>query len=176
MTLVADALAFATEAHAGQLRKGPAQMPYITHPIAVANILWETGERSPIVLAAALLHDTVEDCGVTREQLVKRFGPAVASIVIEVTDEPGLLGAARKDAQVAKAPTLSHGAKRLKLADKTANLTDIVDNPPGWAKRSMQGYTKDAQRVARALGSVSPVLEAKFAAAVARVLAAVGEE
>ncbi len=174
MTLVADALAFATQAHAGQMRKGPAQIPYIAHPVAVADILWESGERSPVVLAAALLHDTMEDCGVTQAQLAARFGPGVAGIVAEVTDAPGLAGAARKDAQVAKAPSLSHGAKKLKLADKTANLTDIVDNPPGWAKVSMQGYMRDAHRVVAALGGVCAPLEARFAQAAARVFEKVG--
>lgn len=173
MALVADALAFATEAHEGQYRKGAGNVPYITHPVAVADTLWECGERSPILLAAALLHDTVEDCGVTASQLVARFGPAVAAIVLEVTDAPGLKGRERKDAQVAKAPHLSGPAKRLKKADKKVNLTDIVDNPPGWKPHAIRGYTKDAVRVSEAMGPVSALLDKAFEAAVVRVLASV---
>lgn len=173
LTLVAEALAFATKAHEGQKRKGEAGIPYITHPIAVADILWKAGVRSPIVLAAALLHDTVEDCGVTYGQLVAVFGPKVADTVMEVTDTPGLKGKERKDAQVAKAPRMSEGAKLVKLADKTANLTDIMDHPPGWPPKVMRGYALSAERVALAIGSgVNPVLYGAFAGALARVIVA----
>ena len=179
MDLPARALEFATKAHQGQYRKGEGKVPYITHPVAVADILWECGERSPVLLAAALLHDTIEDCGVAAVHLAIEFGSEVAGIVAEVTDEPGLKGKERKNAQVEKAPFMSKNAKKLKIADKTANLTDIVENSPGWSVKTMHGYAEDAARVvnatASAIGYVADradeKLRERFFRAAARVLA-----
>ncbi|MFN3369885.1 MAG: HD domain-containing protein, partial [Thermus sp.] len=76
------AYAFSARAHAGQFRKDGE--PYITHPLAVAEILagWNMDGQT---LVAALLHDVVEDTGVTREQIAADFGPAVATLVDGVT-------------------------------------------------------------------------------------------
>ena len=81
---LARAFAFAQRAHGGQTRKGTS-IPYLSHPMAVASIVLEYG-GSEDQAAAALLHDTVEDCGVTYEQLSGEFGPAVARIVKDCTD------------------------------------------------------------------------------------------
>jgi len=78
LALVEEAFAFAHAAHQGQLRRSGE--PYITHPVAVAGILAELGMDSE-TLAAGLLHDTVEDCGVDPKVLEERFGPAVRRIV-----------------------------------------------------------------------------------------------
>ncbi|HRH80253.1 MAG TPA: bifunctional (p)ppGpp synthetase/guanosine-3',5'-bis(diphosphate) 3'-pyrophosphohydrolase [Thiobacillaceae bacterium] len=80
--LFADAYAFSAQAHAGQFRKDGE--PYITHPLAVAEILadWRMDVQT---LAAALLHDVVEDCGISREDVEKRFGSSVANLVDGVT-------------------------------------------------------------------------------------------
>lgn len=65
------ALRFAVQAHGSQTRKGTA-VPYITHPVGVALLLARTG-ASDDVIAAGLLHDTAEDCGVTLEELAKEL-------------------------------------------------------------------------------------------------------
>ena len=83
--LVVKALEFATRAHAGHTRKG-GQVPYIVHPMAVSRLLMELG-ASPELAAAALLHDTVEDVGITVEQLREQFGERVAQLV-ELASEP----------------------------------------------------------------------------------------
>ncbi|GAA3833002.1 GTP pyrophosphokinase [Brevibacterium ammoniilyticum] len=80
--LVVRAYTVAEEAHRGQTRKSGD--PYITHPVAVATILAEIG-MLPVTLAAALLHDTVEDTDYSLEELTESFGPEVAAMVDGVT-------------------------------------------------------------------------------------------
>ena len=82
VSLIERAYATAEKAHRGQMRKSGE--PYITHPVAVATILGEVGMTSP-TLAAALLHDTVEDTDYSLEQLTADFGPAIAQLVDGVT-------------------------------------------------------------------------------------------
>jgi GTP pyrophosphokinase len=81
---LSKAFEFARQSHAGQLRKGT-QIAYLSHPMAVAAIVFEHGGSEDQVIAA-LLHDVMEDCGVTRERLESEFGPAVALMVAECTD------------------------------------------------------------------------------------------
>lgn len=82
LTVVEQAYVVAEKAHRGQLRKSGD--PYITHPVAVATILAELG-MTPSTLAAALLHDTVEDTEYSLDQLRREFGPEVAMLVDGVT-------------------------------------------------------------------------------------------
>ena len=77
-----DAFTFADNAHSGQLRKDGS--PYITHPLAVAEIVADLGLDTDSIIAA-LLHDTIEDTGATHEEIAKRFGPTVADLVEGVT-------------------------------------------------------------------------------------------
>jgi (p)ppGpp synthase/HD superfamily hydrolase len=87
VSIVLAASAFAAHKHRDQRRKGAEGSPYINHPIAVANVLAnEAGIIDPIILAAALLHDTIEDTDTTPEELELKFGNDFAAIVIEVTD------------------------------------------------------------------------------------------
>ena len=85
---------------------------------------------SPVVtgchlLQAALLHDTVEDTDTSLAELEAKFGPVVARIVQEVTDDKSLPKQERKRQQVEHAPHCSHQAKLVKLADKLYNLRDL---------------------------------------------------
>ena len=80
--LIKNAYQFAEKAHAGQLRASGE--PYITHCVAVAKILVEM-QVPPLVVAAALLHDTVEDTETTLEELQKKFSPEIAGLVDGVT-------------------------------------------------------------------------------------------
>lgn len=172
--LVVSAVAFATSAHEGQVRKGGRGIPYITHPLAVKAILEGAGVTDQVVLAAAVLHDTIEDCGVTQAALEAEFGPEVALVVAEVSDAPGLSKTAAKKAQERNAPFMSERAKLVKLADKTANLTDIVENPPGWKPEAVRGYATSAKRIVAAMGSVHEALETGFAAAAKRAMDSAG--
>jgi GTP diphosphokinase / guanosine-3',5'-bis(diphosphate) 3'-diphosphatase len=80
--MVRRAYKFADEAHLGQMRKSGE--PYITHPIAVAALCteWKLDAQA---LSAALLHDAMEDCGVTKAELIERFGAPVAELVDGLT-------------------------------------------------------------------------------------------
>jgi (p)ppGpp synthase/HD superfamily hydrolase len=84
--LVRNALEQARSDHAGQIRNGSGGMPYIEHPILVAATLDEEGFGEEVVLAAALLHDVVEDSETTLDELREKFGGEVAGLVGAMTD------------------------------------------------------------------------------------------
>jgi guanosine-3',5'-bis(diphosphate) 3'-pyrophosphohydrolase len=172
MSLLDKATAFAEKAHEGQFRKGGHGIPYVTHPKNVAATLAAHGVDDQVVLAAALLHDVVEDCGVTEEEMVAEFGSEVASVVMEVSDAPGSKTKAKK-AQIEKAPTMSHRAKLVKLADKLDNVDSLVKSPPGWKPESVKGYVESATMVVRAMGPVNHDLEVAFFVAAGKALASV---
>jgi guanosine-3',5'-bis(diphosphate) 3'-pyrophosphohydrolase len=87
--LVRAALEKARSAHAGQIRNGSGGMPYVEHPMAVAARLDEHGYGEE-VLAAALLHDVVEDSGTTLDEIRAEFGEGVAGMVGALTDDEAL--------------------------------------------------------------------------------------
>jgi (p)ppGpp synthase/HD superfamily hydrolase len=87
--LIREALALSEEAHAGQVRNGSGGLPYIHHPLAVAEVVSEGGFGEETV-AAALLHDVVEDSAVTVDELRRRFGAHVADLVATMTDDPSI--------------------------------------------------------------------------------------
>ena len=94
-------------------------------------MLWhEGGVRDATVLAAALLHDTIEDTDTKPEELREVFGDAIANIVLEVTDDKALPKAERKRLQVEHAGHISKAAQRVKLADKICNVSDVASEPP----------------------------------------------
>ncbi len=168
--LLARAFRFAAEHHSGQTRKGAAAEPYVNHAADVAcRVAEATGGRDAILVAAALLHDTVEDTAATAEVLREHFGDEVTGLVLEVTDDPSLPEAERRQAQVDHAPHLSPRAKRLKLADKASNLTQIVESPPAdWSVERMRGYIDWAERVLGGLRGVDPAMEATLEQAIRR--------
>ena len=136
-----DAIWFAVMAHKGQTRKGEGNPPYIVHPIRVMCSIIKSGVTDVSALAAAVLHDTVEDTDTTLEQLTERFGPRIAGIVAEVTDDKTLAKALIKQTQLANSLTMSDEAKMIKLADKGDNLSDIESNPPpSWTPEYKLGY------------------------------------
>jgi guanosine-3',5'-bis(diphosphate) 3'-pyrophosphohydrolase len=159
-----EALQFAAHKHRDQRRKDPDASPYINHPIALANILLAGGGiEDPNVICAALLHDTVEDTETTEAELVETFGPKIASIVMEVTDDKTLPKARRKELQVEHAPHLSREAKLVKLADKISNVRDVGSAPPtDWPLERRREYFDWARRVVDGLRGVDPQLEALF--------------
>jgi guanosine-3',5'-bis(diphosphate) 3'-pyrophosphohydrolase len=164
LSLILDALSFAAERHQDQRRKDAAASPYINHPIALARVLvTEAGVGNGATIAAALLHDTLEDTETRIEELEARFGRPIAALVAEVTDDKTLPKSERKRLQIIRAPTLSEGAKLIKLADKICNLRDVSDRPPvGWPIERRQAYFDWAKSVVDGLRGVSPALEAIF--------------
>jgi len=158
------AAAFASHKHRAQRRKDEAASPYINHPLTLAQILIDEGGVSDsAVLAAALLHDTLEDTETTYEELVQEFGVAIADIVREVTDDKALPKAERKRLQVEHAPHISERAKLVKLADKIANVRDMASSPPAsWATERRQDYFDWAAAVVAGLGSPNGQLTGAF--------------
>ena len=77
---------FAIKAHRGQIRKSDPQKPMIIHPINVANILSEYGYDDNVV-AAAYLHDVIEDTKYTKEDLLNEFNDDIVSLVLGATPE-----------------------------------------------------------------------------------------
>jgi guanosine-3',5'-bis(diphosphate) 3'-pyrophosphohydrolase len=123
---VRAAYELAAALHAGQVRdEGGA---YIVHPLRVALHLAEHGYRDPALLAAALLHDVLEDTGITEAELARRFGPRVTALVWAAT-KPMLRR--RRDAAsfLAAAGVSEREAQLLKLADRLDNLLYLHASP-----------------------------------------------
>ena len=141
-TLLLKALQFSAEKHRTQRRKDAEASPYINHPIAVANVLAETGGVTDVTtLIAAVLHDTIEDTTTSSAELEEIFGPDVRALVEEVTDDKALPKAERKRLQVAHAPGASARAKQIKIADKICNVRDVTSNPPSkWTLERRREY------------------------------------
>lgn len=158
------AVAFAAEKHRHQRRKDAHASPYINHPIALANVLVDEGDvHDPVVLCAAILHDTVEDTETTAEELERAFGTKIKDIVLEVTDDKNLEYKDRKQHQIDHAPHLSGEAKLVKLADKICNVRDILAHPPSsWSLQRKQNYFDWSSNVVAGLRGINARLEAAF--------------
>jgi (p)ppGpp synthase/HD superfamily hydrolase len=161
---ILEALNFAATKHRDQRRKNLEASPYINHPITVAKLLANQGQvTDPVILQAAILHDTLEDTVTTPGELDTLFGVAVRQMVEEVTDDERLPKAERKRLQVEHAPHLSPGAKQIKIADKIANVQDMVASPPlGWSIERRLAYLDWADQVVAGCRGSNPALEALY--------------
>jgi len=150
--------------HVNQRRKGAAQEPYVTHLLEVAMLVAEaTAGADPNLVVAALLHDTIEDQGVTREEIAAQFSDDVADLVVEVTDDKKLPKAERKRLQIKHAPKLTPRAKILKLADKISNLRSLATSPPAdWPMQRRSDYVIWTTEVVQGLRGTSGLLEQEF--------------
>ena len=127
LDLAAEAEAFATRKHAGQFRKD-GTTPYVEHPKAVMRIVRdEFGIDDPEVLAAALLHDTIEDTTTDYDDLHARFGRNVADWVAVLTKDKRLPDAKRERDYFAGLKKGPLQAKFCKIADSLHNLRDSTD-------------------------------------------------
>ena len=146
---VGHAFFFAEIKHEGQKRKDERGSPYTDHLRRAYEVLFKIGVcRDTTTLVAAILHDTLEDTETTYDELVEHFGEGVASVVAEVTDDKGLEKHVRKEKQKEKASALSREACFVKLADKIANVEDVISNPAvGWSIERRREYVKWASEV-----------------------------
>ena len=176
LLLVVRALEFAARRHSAQRRKGLAGEPYVNHLAEVARLLAEAcGGRDAELVAAGLLHDTLEDTATGAAELEREFGPGVLGLAQEVTDDKSLPRQERKRLQVETAGAKSPRARMIKIADKTSNLRSLRDSPPvGWSRRRRLDYLCWAAQVVERCRGVSPVLEEAFAEARRQSLAALG--
>lgn len=138
MSMLHEAILFSANAHAGQKRKGT-DIPYITHPFEVAQILTEAGCGEPLIVAG-LLHDTLEDTHVTAGEIESRFGPEVLALVQSDSEDKSLSWEERKEHTIRY---LRKSASREELllacADKLSNLRSIkadyqTDGDRIWAR------------------------------------------
>ena len=162
---ILDAALFAAEKHAGQRRKGRAAEPYINHLIEVAGLIAGNGgaELDVDLVMAGLLHDTIEDTGVTAADLEKRFGSDVTELVLEATDDKSLPKEVRKALQIKNAPTRSPRAQTLKLADKISNLRALLTSPPAeWDAERKRQYFEWARQVVSGFTAPNACLKAEF--------------
>ena len=139
---VRRAYRMADEAHLGQMRKNGE--PYITHPIAVAALCteWKLDAQA---LMAALLHDTLEDCGITKPELIERFGVQVAELVDGLTKLDRLEFNTREENQAESFRKMLLAMARdvrvilIKLADRTHNMRTLSDMPRSkWTRISSE--------------------------------------
>lgn len=164
MSKLIEAAYFSARKHRDQKRKGNDASPYINHPLEVANLLANVGKVEDYdVLIGAILHDTVEDTGTTKEEITELFGETVCGYVSEVTDDKSLPKAERKQKQIEHAPHLSNGAKLIKLCDKISNIRDVMENPPDdWTPERRIEYVEWGRKVVAGLRGVNENLEIHF--------------
>lgn len=126
MNLVLKALNFAKEKHLGQFRKVSGE-EYISHPVAVSYIVasYKKSECLDELLAASLLHDTLEDTDTTFVELATEFTPLVAGLVQELTNDPEKIKKLGKaEYQKVKLVGISSYGLIIKLADRLHNISD----------------------------------------------------
>lgn len=164
LKLLTKAISFSAKQHRRQKRKGADSEPYINHPLEVLNLLVNVGNVEDVnILAAALLHDTVEDTETSGEDITNLFGAEVCGMVLEVTDDKSLPKAERKIKQIEHAPHLSDGAKQIKLADKISNIRDVTENPPhDWSDKRRVEYVEWGEKVVAGLRGANADLENYF--------------
>jgi guanosine-3',5'-bis(diphosphate) 3'-pyrophosphohydrolase len=159
-----EALDYAARAHVHQRRKGALAEPYVNHLTDVCDRLSRaTQGRDVVLVMAGLLHDVAEDCGVSFDDLAMRFGPEVAGLVREVTDDMTLDKPERKRRQLRLTAGLSPRAKMLRLADKTSNLHSLLTSPPPhWSLERRQAYFEWARDVANNCRGINSRLDLEF--------------
>lgn len=164
LRLVSEAADLAARRHNGMARKGRGNEPYINHLAEVANFLAEVADGADAELVAAgWLHDTVEDTGTTREELVQKFGERVAALVVEVTDDMSLPKTKRREMQIESAPHKSAGAKLIKIADKISNIRARIHSDPSAEERAdLTDYVDWAEQVVAGCRGGNAALDRMF--------------
>ena len=125
-TLFDKAAQFAIEAHRGAERRGKG-FPYIIHPMEAASIVASV-TNDPEMLAAAILHDTVEDTDVTIDQIEALFGSRVAHLVHIETAQKGASWRARREIQIERFKLADRDSKIVAMGDKLSNLRAIASD------------------------------------------------
>lgn len=167
MTKIERAIGFALEAHKGQKRKGK-DRAYILHPLEVLAIVGSMTEDED-VLAAAVLHDTVEDTGTTPEDIEKEFGPRVRALMMAESEDKMPDSPAPDTWQARKEATLQHlkkdgrDVKLICLGDKLANLREIARDYADLGDKLWQRFNQKCKKQhAWYYGSLCDILEEEF--------------
>jgi len=164
-----QAIQFATTAHGSQVRKGNEHIPYIFHPIDVANeVIYYSGlpvEELEIASVVAILHDTVEDTIVTGADIREQFGDQIAEGVAALSKDDSI----KEKDDISKVAGIKENLERLqvapvyvqcvKLADRTSNLKAF---PAMWSREKISSYLDEAKLIADTLGQASEGLHARL--------------
>ena len=168
LTVLLEAISFSAHKHSGQVRKDK-KTPYAAHPFRVATLLMtEFDMRDVEVLAAAILHDTIEDTTTDREDISTRFGERVADYVARLSQDTRLPEDEREqryhDALAAGPPEV----KLCKLADTLDNLLDA-------SALDAAGRVRAVRRARRLVDLLGPGLRAEWQGITGRVLEAASQ-
>jgi (p)ppGpp synthase/HD superfamily hydrolase len=178
--LIANAVAFALEAHGTQVRKGT-KIPYVSHVIRVCGLVLEHGGDAQQA-AAGLLHDTIEDCDVSEAELRARFGADVATMVRALSDvlegdtakqkSPWLK---RKQKYVAHLAHISPRARLVAACDKLDNLRAMVDDIAANGARTLRRFSGSPRQIRwyyeSVIGALSPYVPHRLRAELRLLLA-----
>ena len=127
--MIEKAIAFATQAHEGQFRKGTTR-PFIVHPLEVGQIVATMTDDAEII-CAAFLHDTIEDCEeVTRETIACEFSERVADLVDQESEDKSKTWIERKGTTIERLKSAPWEVKIIALGDKLSNMRDIDRDYP----------------------------------------------
>lgn len=126
------ATALATGAHAGQTRKYTGE-PYVSHCTAVCSLVASVWPEDYVTLAAAMLHDSLEDTALTYKDIVSMLPEEVGGLVVELTEPAGGLRSERIAMYAHQLYSASPEAQTVKVADIIDNLSTIIDRDPGFA-------------------------------------------
>lgn len=163
--VVQKAEEYATRAHAGQFMRNQTRDPFIEHPRKVVHLVELSGATDD-ELAAAWLHDIVEDTPVTLEDIEREFGLVIKELVDGLTDPPHFEGNPshlRKKWQADRVKDKSAGVKRVKIADQTVNTYGMGFTPPiGWPPEERRAYVEGAKWIVDECRGVSEYLENLF--------------
>ena len=164
--LIKNAFLFAVEFHGDQIRNNKAKEPYVHHLEEVADLVEKAGGTDKEI-AAAWLHDSIEDTRATLDYIVRYFGQSIGDCVLGLTDPPEFSELEfcfeRKKAQAERIKTKSLSVKVVKIADQTSNLRCVVIDPPvSWDKKKCIDYIKGARLIVNECSNVSKYLEQEF--------------
>jgi len=160
-----QAARFAARAHHGQKYPG-SELPYFLHVTTVAAevmaaLARESVARPDLAVVCALLHDTVEDCGVEVGALIAEFGAEVGAGVLALSKDPGLPKPEAMADSLRRIQAQPHEVWMVKLGDRIANL----EGPPHyWSAAKIAAYRAEAIVIADTLGVASPYLLARLRA------------
>jgi (p)ppGpp synthase/HD superfamily hydrolase len=160
--LFKKALDFAARAHGAQQVPGSG-FPYVVHVTKVATEVLHACHDSSfdqdLAVGCALLHDTVEDAGVTSAQLEAAFGPGVAAGVQALTKDEALPKAERMADSLRRVRLQPREVWLVKLGDR---ITNLEPPPPAWSMEKRRAYLAEARVILEALRGASPLLEVRF--------------
>lgn len=165
-TLTMCAEAFARQRHAGQRRDNRVGDSKVDHLAEVALLVQRAG-GSDDAIAAAWLHDILEDTVTTREEILERFGERVCALVVALTDDkelaliPSILD--RKRLQARKFENAEYAVHLVKVADQISNMKSVKEDPPvDWNTQMCTEYIEGAKEVVAVCRKAPAVLHQRF--------------